>query len=99
MEITIGKIIVYTWCTFMLGTICLVPVISTYHWLKGLIKQNDIDGTGFSNLGSSISSIMLAVLVIGFNVVWVYTIIFGVAIHLWIPIFPSLVKFMLDIQM
>ena len=29
----------------MLGTICLVPVISTYHWLKGLMKQNGSDGT------------------------------------------------------
>ena len=55
----------------MLGTICLVPVISTYHWLKGLIKQNGTDGTGFSNLGSSISSIMLAVLVMGvYNNFW-----------------------------
>ena len=83
----------------MLGTICLVPVISTYHWLKDLMKQDAADGKGFSNIGSSISRIMLATLVIGFNVVWVYTIIFGVAIHLWIPIFPSLVKYMLDIQM
>ena len=47
MEITIGKIIVYTWCTFMLGTICLVPVISTYHWLKGLMKQDGTDGTAY----------------------------------------------------
>ena len=99
MEITIGKIIVYTWCTFMLGTICLVPIISTYHWLKGLIKQDDTGRTGFSTVRSSISNIIFSVLVIGFNVVWAYTIIFGVAIHLWIPIFPSLAKFMLDIQM
>ena len=99
MEITIGKIIVYTWCTFMLGTICLVPIISTYHWLKGLIKQDAAGGTGFSTVRSSITNIIFSVLVIGFNVVWAYTIIFGVAIHLWIPIFPSLAKFMLDIQM
>ena len=83
----------------MLGTICLVPVVSTYHWLKDLLKKDGTDGTNFSTLSNSLSSIIFIVLVVGFNLLWVYTIIFGVAIHLWIPIFPSLVRFMLDIRM
>ena len=84
------KVIVVAWFTFILGAMSFAPISLTISWIKALIDNNELFGA---------KNIFVAVLVIGFSLIFTYFMIFGVAIQFWIPIFPWIEKFAIPLKM
>ena len=85
-----AKIIVVAWFTFILGVMSIAPIAMTITWIKGFLKENkEID----------LGRIIFIILVIGFNIIYTYFMVFGVAIQFIIPIFPWLERLAFSLMM